>query len=76
MYVVWLRKETSEAKEEYLKTKTETRRVVRNAVDEKWLEMGKSLQTIFRETRKGSGKEWQRRMKVGSLERCVMKMVS
>ena len=57
MYVVWLRKETSKAKEEYLKAKTEARRVVRNAVNEKWLEMGKSLQTIFRETRKGSGKE-------------------
>ena len=57
MCVVWLRKETSKAKEEYLKTKTEARRVVRNAVNEKWLEMGNSLQTIFRETRKGSGKE-------------------
>ena len=57
MYVVWLRKETSETKEEYLKAKREARRVVRNVLNEEWLEMGKSLQTIFRETRKGSGKE-------------------
>ena len=57
MYVVWLRKETSEAKEEYLKAKREARRVVRNVLNEEWLEMGKSLQTIFIETRKSSGKE-------------------
>ena len=57
MYVVWLRKETSETKEEYLKAKRESRRVVRNVLNEEWLEVGKSLQTIFRETRKGSGKE-------------------
>ena len=57
MYVVWLQKKTSEAKEEYFKAKREARRVVRNALNEEWLEMGKSLQTIFSETRKGSGKE-------------------
>ena len=57
MCVVWLHKRASKGKEEYLKAKREARRVVRNALNEEWLEMGKSLQTIFRETRKGSGKE-------------------
>ena len=57
MCVVWLRKKTSKGKEEYLKAKREARRVVRNVLNEEWLEKGKSLQTIFRETRKGSGKE-------------------
>ena len=57
MCVVWLHKKTSKGKEEYFKAKREARRVVRNVLNEEWLEMGKSLQTIFRETRKGSGKE-------------------
>ena len=43
MYVVWLRKKASKDKEEYLKAKREARRVDRNALNEEWLEMGKSL---------------------------------
>ena len=52
MCVVWLHKRTSKGKEEYLKTKREARRVVRNVLNEEWLEMGKSLQTDFQRNQK------------------------
>ena len=57
MCVVWLHKRTSKGKEEYLKAKREARRVVRNVLDEEWLEMASLCRQIFIETRKGSGKE-------------------
>ena len=52
MCVVWLCKKTSKGKEEYLKAKREARRVVRNVLNEEWLEMGKSLQTNFHRNQK------------------------
>ena len=56
-YIVWSQQKTSEAKEEYLKAKREAKMVVRNVQNEEWIEMGKSLQEVFRETRGDSGKE-------------------
>ena len=46
-YIVWLQQKTSEAKEEYLKAKRGTRRVVRNVQNEEWIEMSKSLHEGF-----------------------------
>ena len=56
-YIVWLQQKTSEAKEEYLKAKREAKRVVRNAQNEEWIKMGKSLQEDFQRNQR---RFWER----------------
>ena len=54
-YLKWLQQQTPKAKERYQLAKKEAKRVVRNARNEEWAELGRSLQEDFCRIRKGSG---------------------
>ena len=43
----WLQQKTVEAKNQYQKAKNNARRVIRQAYNEEWSELGKSLQDNF-----------------------------
>ena len=51
-YLKWLQQQTSEAKERYQLPKKEAKRVVRNARNEEWAELGRSLQEDFQKNQK------------------------
>ena len=46
-YLRWLQQKTVEAKEVYQTAKKNARRVIRQAQNEEWVELGKSLQNDF-----------------------------
>ena len=51
-YLKWLQEQTPEAKERYQLAKKEAKRVVRNARNEEWAELGRSLQEDFQKNQK------------------------
>ena len=51
-YLKWLQQQTSEAKERYQEAKKEAKRVVRQARNEEWIELGKSLEDDFQKNQK------------------------
>ena len=56
-YLKWLQKNIPEAKDEYYQAKKETKRVVRMAQNEEWVELSRSLQNDFQTTNVDSGVE-------------------
>ena len=51
-YLKWLQQQTSEAKERYQEAKKEAKRVVRQARNEEWIELGRSLEDDFQKNHK------------------------
>ena len=51
-YLKWLQQQTSEAKERYQEAKKEAKRVVRQARNEEWIELGRSLEDDFQKNQK------------------------
>ena len=51
-YLKWLQQQTSEAKERYQEAKKEANRVVRQARNEEWIELGRSLEDDFQKNQK------------------------